>query len=164
MNPSLIILGPRKWRGMVISILRSPFIIGRGAGCTLRAASDRLRDRHCAFLHQDGKVFVKELRGSGDTFVDDQPVQGMLQVLDGQHLRVGPLVLEIRLPQDASETLPLPSIDDEAAALLLEATEDGWEDAPQHSQSGNPATPLAKALKRQHPHDTTKAAGNILNK
>jgi hypothetical protein len=167
MNPTLLIRSPRKWQGTVISVLRFPFTIGRGAGCTLRAASTKVGDRHCALLLQDGKVFVEELRGAGDTFIDDEPIQGTVEMFDRQRLRVGPLVLELRLPHDASETLPLPSVDDEAAALLLEdreATDDGWEDVPRHRETDNPATHPGKALTRPQAEDTTEAARNILNK
>src|SRR5262249_28082459 len=142
--------------------------------CTLRPTSRRIGERHCALILENNKLFVEDLHGALDTFVDDVPIQGKVELRNGQRLRVGPLSFEVQLPQDASETLPIPSADDEAAALLLEGRaptdEDSWSKAPQRISPRDPLedptdSPTSRAAPKQPTaEETTEAARQLLKK
>jgi predicted component of type VI protein secretion system len=170
MNPSLLVLSPGKWQGRVIPLLRSPFVIGRSEGCTLRPASPQIGERHCAVLLQEGKAYVQDLGEAGNTFLDDRAIQGTVEVRHGQRLRVGPLLFEVHLPQTANETAPPSLADEEAAALLLAGqtpTDDGWSITPPISRKPDdePATPAGKSPRATPTaEDTTAAAREILKK
>ncbi len=175
MKPNLLVLSTGKWQGKVISLLRSPFVIGRGLGCTLRPTSPQIGDRHCSLLLRDGKVFVENLHNPGATFVDDLPIKGIVEIHHGQRLRIGPLLFEVRL---ADETpAPLSSADEEAAALLLDGQaksdgDDGWTTvtpraAASYREELDPLAPSGPVGKEGRPapsEDTTDAARKILKK
>jgi predicted component of type VI protein secretion system len=125
----LLVLTPSKWQGKVVTLARSPFVIGRGARCHLRATSSRLGNRHCAIILRGAKAYLRDLHEAEDTFVDDRPVRGIVQICDGQRLRLGPLVFAVCLNQEAHEEVQ-PTlvksealIEEEAAAVLLAAEE-----------------------------------------
>jgi predicted component of type VI protein secretion system len=174
MNPSLVVLSSGKWQGKVIALSRSPFLIGRGDGCTLRPASPQVGERHCAIVLRDGKAFVQDLSELASTLIDDVAVEGTVEIHHGQQLRVGPLLFEIRLSQNAEKDSPSASADEEAAALLLEGREtnndDGWTSAsprpaPVSKDEDEDPGPLRKGPRAAPPTpDTREAARNILKK
>ncbi len=133
MKFSLIVRTPGKMEGKAIPITLSQFLIGRDKQCHLRPASPMISNRHCAVQVRGERAFVRDFESTNGTFVNDQPVKGELELHDGDKLRLGPMLFEIRLAKTAPAPKPAPApahkpadtADDEAMAALLLALPEG---------------------------------------
>lgn len=150
MKLSLMVMTPgNKMEGKAIPITLSQFVIGRDPQCQLRPASAVISKRHCAVLVRDGKVYVRDFDSTNGTFVNDHQIAGEVEVHDGDHLKIGPIVFGIKVeattpvnkptpappvkkptPVPQAATLPAPAkvggeSDDEIAAMLLSLQDDG---------------------------------------
>jgi predicted component of type VI protein secretion system len=137
MKLSLVVLAPEKMRGRVIPVSRSPFLIGRDPECYLRPSSSTVSLRHCAIRLREGRVSIEDLDSTNGTLVNERRIKGEIELLNGDRLTIGPLVLELRLQvgTPVTEATPLPptkssseASDDEAAAVLLST--DGQDNSP----------------------------------
>ncbi|HEY7326983.1 MAG TPA: FHA domain-containing protein [Gemmataceae bacterium] len=102
MKLSLVVLTPGPAQGKVLSINEMPFFIGRDGGCHLRPTSIHISKRHCALVRREDKAFVLDFDSINGTFVNDRQVKGGMELLNGDQLRVGPLVFAVHL-----ETVPV---------------------------------------------------------
>ncbi|MCS6851521.1 MAG: FHA domain-containing protein [Gemmataceae bacterium] len=138
-------------QGKVIPVKRSPFVIGRDSEAQLRLSSLAVSKRHCAVGVRNGKVYVKDLGSRNGTFVNDQAVTEEVEVHHGDRLRIGPLVVEVRL-EAGERARPVPtarpakpttpeSLEEEIGNLLLEETEGpAVEDAAEPAAASSDAT------------------------
>jgi predicted component of type VI protein secretion system len=101
-------------QGKAIPITTPQFVIGRDPQCQLRPASSAISKRHCALLVRGGRVFVRDFGSTNGTFVNDQLVQGEVEIHDGDRFKVGPLDFTVAL-----ETTPAAK---PAAAAAASAT------------------------------------------
>ncbi len=67
------------------------FVIGRGDGCHLKPKSDMVSRRHCALAVRDSKLFLEDFGSKNGTYVNDERVEGTIELKMGDHIRVGPL-------------------------------------------------------------------------
>src|SRR5947208_3492470 len=100
--------------GKVIPITLPQFVIGRDPQCQLRPASPAISKRHCAVLVRGGKVFVQDFGSTNGTFVNDEAVNGEVEVKDGDRFKAGPLEFTISLqitaaPKPAAKPVPQPA-------------------------------------------------------
>ena len=111
--------------------IRSPrFVIGRDPECQLRPASPMISRRHCALLTRDGKVFLEDFGSTNGTRVNDERVNGEVELRHEDRIKVDPLVFTVRIEADkpAPQKAPTPQTngapagteDDSIAAMLLE--------------------------------------------
>lgn len=136
MSLSLEILKPDRWRGKVVSVSCSPFVIGRDPDCHLRTTSRTVSQRQFAVHVREGRAFVQDLNTTNGTFVNGRQIKGEIEILAGDEIKVAPLVFRVRVEKDADDTVhsrptpppqtrrpksPADSIEDEAAAALLQA-------------------------------------------
>jgi len=56
--------------------------------------------RHCALLQRDGKVFVQDFGSTNGTSVNYQPIKGEVELHNGDKLKIGPLLFEVRILQE----------------------------------------------------------------
>jgi pSer/pThr/pTyr-binding forkhead associated (FHA) protein len=117
-----------KPEGLRIPIDRLPFLIGRDPLCHLRPASQFVSKHHCAIWSRDGQLMVRDLGSTNGTFLNDHPVTGEQQALNGDRLNIGPLLFDVcieGLPSVSQSTPPPPmkarnaDVEDAAAMLLL---------------------------------------------
>lgn len=163
-------------RGKQIPIRKLPFLIGRAPQCNLRPASPTISHRHCELFLDNGRLFVRDLKSTNGTLVNDERVDGEQELFDGDHIAIGPLRFfvraQIEIPVDAATPLPgaLPGMgEDEVAALLLEL--DAQENAASAALGKDttlemPAPLLEKPVPNQPPLVSTSqdAARGILAK
>jgi len=88
--------------GKAIPITTPQFVIGRDEQCQLRPASPAISKRHCALMVRGGQVFVRDFGSTNGTFVNDQLVQGEVELQDGDRLKVGPLDFTVGLERTAA--------------------------------------------------------------
>ena len=97
-----------KAKGREIPLPYTQFVIGRGASCHLRPHSDLVSKLHCAIARQPGgKVAVRDLKSRNCTYVNNQPIKGIVHVKNGDVLSVGPLQFQFLI---ISEELGAPVV------------------------------------------------------
>jgi predicted component of type VI protein secretion system len=167
---------PIKWQGTFIPVAHFPFLIGRDAGCHLRAHSQTVAGRQCALLVKHDRIFINEIGCNQATFVNEQQVHGELELHDQDRVKVGGLEFTIRCetdsPQLSRQSTPdskAASTEDAAADLLLamDKEEKSRPAAPASTSSpDDSAKMLPKETKSSQPElpDTAAAARDLLAK
>jgi pSer/pThr/pTyr-binding forkhead associated (FHA) protein len=107
--------------GKAIPINAPQFIIGRDPQCQLRPASPAISKRHCALMIRGDQVFVRDFGSTNGTFVNDQVVEGEVELHDQDLLRVGPL--EFRVELELSVIITKPASAKVPAAAAAAATQ-----------------------------------------
>jgi predicted component of type VI protein secretion system len=97
MKLSLVVQTPGPNLGKVLEIKLAQFVVGRDPQCHLRPASPMISKRHCAVLQREDKVFVRDFDSTNGTFVNDEQVKGQVELHDGDRLKMGPLLFEVKL-------------------------------------------------------------------
>jgi hypothetical protein len=105
MKVSLLVAVPGGMEGKEIPITLSEFLIGRDPDCHICPSSPRVGQRHCAFLIRNQRVYLRAFDTIAGTFINDRRVDGEAQLLDGDLLKIGPLLF--RLSIEASPDEPL---------------------------------------------------------
>ncbi len=85
--------------GTEIKIHGPECLIGRGDDCHLRTQSDAVSRRHCVIRAAENEVTIKDLGSRNGTFVNGEQVSQEAVLLDGDHLRVGPLEFQVTVEQ-----------------------------------------------------------------
>jgi predicted component of type VI protein secretion system len=88
---------PGKQLGKVLDIKLPQFLVGRDPQCHLRPASPLISKRHCALIQRDGKAYVRDFESTNGTLLNDQPVQGEIELHNDDQLKIGPLAFAVRL-------------------------------------------------------------------
>ena len=78
------------------------FVIGRAADCDLRIDSPIVSRRHCELIVEDDKVRVHDLESSNGTYVNKQPVAGIVELNDGDLLAVAMNVYKVEIQASGS--------------------------------------------------------------
>jgi|SRR5579871_2592594 len=150
MKLSIVVLTPGPTQGKAIPITLPQFIIGREAGCQLRPASILISKRHCALLRRDDKVFLRDFGSTNGTFVNDRQIKGEIELMDGDQLRVGPLLFAVRLETATSVDRPTP------LPGIKQTTQKAAPTAPAQSPTSEPET-------KQGPVEEEDAAALLLS-
>jgi predicted component of type VI protein secretion system len=124
MKLSLVVQTPGHNQGKVLEIKLSPFVVGRDPQCHLRPASSRISKRHCAVLQRDNKVFVRDFEGINGTFVNDEQVQSEVELHDGDRLRMGRLLFDVKIEVAAPVNRPVVSRKPAAKEMTPESSVD----------------------------------------
>jgi pSer/pThr/pTyr-binding forkhead associated (FHA) protein len=130
MKVSLTVAVPGDMEGKRIPVTLAEFLIGRDPQCHLCPGSPRVGIRHCAVLVRGNKVFLKNFDKITGTFVNDRRIDGEVQLLDGDWLKIGPLLFCLNIETAASPAHP----EDLAAQLLLVEGQDEAAPAPENNQ------------------------------
>ena len=101
MKLTLVVKAAGKQEGKVLPITLSQFVIGRDPQCHLRPASAMISKRHCALIQRDGKAFIRDFGSTNGSFVNEQPVKEEAELHDNDELKIGPLMFQVRIVQDA---------------------------------------------------------------
>src|SRR5262245_24005073 len=107
MKVSLVVMAAGAQAGKVLEIKVPQFLVGRDPECHLRPASPMISKKHCALIQKDGKLYLKDFGSTNGSFVNDQPVKNAVEVKNGDKLKIGPLLFEVRL--EASSTVAQPA-------------------------------------------------------
>jgi predicted component of type VI protein secretion system len=157
MKVSLTVAVPGDMEGQEIPISLGEFVIGRDPQCHLCPGSPRVAGRHCALLVRANKVFLKNFDRHTGTFVNDRRIDGEVQLLNGDWLKIGPLLFCVNI----EGAVPSQSVQHEdlaAELLLLESPDAQAKEAaevpevvePNSNQDGaNTSQPPAPAVR--HP-------------
>lgn len=97
MAVSLVFVNPGPEQGMVVSVTRSPFIIGRRPDAHLRTDNKKVSGHHCALVVARDGVFLRDLQSHNGTFLNGERVESSAALHDGDCIKVGPLALEVHM-------------------------------------------------------------------
>jgi pSer/pThr/pTyr-binding forkhead associated (FHA) protein len=173
MDVRLVVMSASQQQGRSIRIPRFPFVIGRDPQCQLRPRSVLVSRRHCVLVERGDNLFAEDLESSNGTFVNDHRILGSIQLLHGDRLKVGPLILEVRLhaglphgegplrPQQAAadfEDEPTTALGQSAAAEA--AGSDTPPNAPAPTIPTGPTQVDLNALPRLNSATAPPSAGN----
>jgi len=134
-----VLKGPSE--GKEITIPVSKFFIGRGEDCHLRPKSDAISRHHCAIIITDSQIAIRDFGSKNGTFVNDQRVENIAILNNGDKLVVGPLSFKLELDhslggtkqpkiqgvedvaqRSATRNLEVSSSDDDSIASWLETS------------------------------------------
>lgn len=90
--------------GKEISIPVAKFFIGRGEDCHLRPKSDAISRHHCAIIVSDSQVAIKDFGSKNGTFLNNERVENVAIINNGDQLVVGPLSFEVVLDHSLGGT------------------------------------------------------------
>ena len=82
----LVVLAGAK-TGAAVPIKKDRFIIGRGKDCTLRAGSEAISRNHCELLVTESGVTVRDMGSRNGTYVNDEKIEGVKTLSNGDKLR-----------------------------------------------------------------------------
>ncbi len=134
-----VLKGPSE--GKEIAIPVSKFFIGRGEDCHLRPKSDAISRHHCAIIITDSQIAIRDFGSKNGTFVNDQRVENIALLNNGDKVVVGPLSFKLVLDhslggtkqpkvqgvedvaqRSASRNLEVSTSDDDSIASWLETS------------------------------------------
>ena len=128
-----------KRKGMLISIHKSPFLIGRNGDCHLRAANPYVSHHHCELLAEDDKMIVRDCKSTNGTFINAQRVEDQVELHEGDSLKIGSLSFVVchedaqtDKPQAPEPVPPKPSsraVDEEVVGDILLKLDEEEEDS-----------------------------------
>lgn len=160
MKLTLTVTTPGSRQGHVIPVAGPSFTIGRDPECQLRPASDLVSRHHCVLRVSDHEVSVQDLGSRNGTFINGESIEWVMEIRDGDRLRVGPLEFEIGIEL----ATPGPLSDDEVAALLLSTdTSDPTPAIPSgETAPTTPVVPPVVTAATTNNDDASSAAGSLL--
>lgn len=120
-----LVVAKGKHAGQVIRVRGPHFIIGRHEECQLRVSNSTVSVHHCAILFRDDHIRVRDFCSTNGTFVNDEQVHDDRELHDGDHLRIGPLVVEVQIKHKAVIAAPAekPASDSDVAAIVVNELE-----------------------------------------
>jgi pSer/pThr/pTyr-binding forkhead associated (FHA) protein len=127
-----------KRKGGRTFVIRPPEgTIGRAHGNAVRIPSNDVSRKHCRLCIQDAIVTVEDLESLNGTFLNRERVVGVVEVLSGDALRVGPVTFEIQFeqPKDVpieDQDVDVELITDPAFEQTVEEESFGVELFPEH--------------------------------
>ncbi|MCC6126560.1 MAG: FHA domain-containing protein [Pirellulales bacterium] len=122
-----LIVASGKNRGKEISLPGRQFLIGRGEGCQLRPASERISRKHCAIIVAEGRTIVRDLGSTNGTTVNKERIAGDRELKNGDKLNVGGVLefeVQIAVEVSGKKSPKIHSIQEAAARTVEKAAAD----------------------------------------
>jgi pSer/pThr/pTyr-binding forkhead associated (FHA) protein len=89
-----------KPHGSFLDFPEGEFVVGRGPECHVRPNSELISRQHCLLRIHGRDVHVRDLGSTNGTLVNGKLVVEECVLANGDTLQLGPLVLELVLPQE----------------------------------------------------------------
>ena len=96
MKLTLVVIGGKQ-AGMEIPIAKQRILIGRSAQCQMRLGDGMVSGEHCVLLRDNGYFAIEDCGSATGTFVNGEYIQERRWLSHGDRIRIGALVLEVRL-------------------------------------------------------------------
>jgi pSer/pThr/pTyr-binding forkhead associated (FHA) protein len=150
MEVKLIVAGGKN-KGKEIPLPGRQFLIGRGEGCQLRPASERISRKHCAILVGEGKVVIRDLGSTNGTAVNQEKIAGDVELKNGDHVNVGGVLeftVQMTVELGGKKAPKVNSIQEAAARTVQKATNDDsditqWLDEADQGMTPSPLVDLS---------------------
>jgi pSer/pThr/pTyr-binding forkhead associated (FHA) protein len=136
-----------KNKGKEIPLSGQQFLIGRGEGCHLRPASERISRKHCVIIVSEGRVSVRDLKSTNGTIVNNERISAETELKNGDKINVGGVIefeIQFTVAVGGKKSPKVNSIQEAAARTVEKATSDDlditqWldDDAPKKPSSSS---------------------------
>lgn len=84
-------------------------LIGRSGDAAILIRSPEVSRRHARIVISSGRAIIEDLGSRNGTVVRGMPVQGQVQLQDGDEIRLGSIVLSFRASSRSGASMTLPS-------------------------------------------------------
>jgi pSer/pThr/pTyr-binding forkhead associated (FHA) protein len=111
--------------GKFVDIGKQKFLIGRADGCTLRLNHEAISRKHCLFVLHDDKVTLRDMGSRNGTYLNGERLKNEVQLATGDELRIGPLLFEVVVTDDAGKVQVPPGPDPEEHVVDGKASDSG---------------------------------------
>src|SRR4051794_25687224 len=88
-----------KPRGRTLTFGPGAYLFGRGQECHVRPDSEWVSRQHCLLTVARDTLVLKDLGSTNGTLVNGSRVIGVRSLIHGDTVQIGPLVLQVRLPE-----------------------------------------------------------------
>ena len=92
--------------GKLLPLSGYRMVIGRDESCDLRPNTDLVSRQHCVITVTDSQVMIKDLGSRNGTYVNGARIEGELGLKAGDHLKIGPVELEVAIDTKTKEKRP----------------------------------------------------------
>jgi len=114
-------------------ILDGETILGRHPGCTIQLDSNTVSRRHAQVTKVDENYFIQDLGSGNGTFVNGKQIEGKVQLVHDDRIKLGPILLRFQGEGSASVSpaikpmipRPQPVVDTSHEVDFVEETDDG---------------------------------------
>ena len=106
-------------RGRTLTFVPGRFLFGRGAECHVRPESDWVSRQHCLLTVTADSIHLKDLGSTNGTLVNGHRLMGELPLMHGDKIQLGPLVLQVQLPEHAAQLEALKQTEVPASEVTL---------------------------------------------
>jgi len=86
-------------RGRTLTFGPGEYLVGRGAECHIRPDSEWVSRQHCMFTVAAERILLKDLGSTNGTLVNGHRLIGERDIVHGDAIQIGPLVIQVRLPE-----------------------------------------------------------------
>lgn len=86
-------------RGRTLTFGPGEYLFGRGQECHVRPDSEWVSRQHCLLAISGDVITLKDLGSTNGTLVNGSRVIGVRDLVHGDTVQIGPLVLQVRLPE-----------------------------------------------------------------
>ncbi len=83
--------------GQEFPLTQAPVTIGRQPDCTVVLADPQVSRQHAAISYQAGRYIVQDMGSANGTYVNDRRVAAPQALRDGDQLRLGNTIFDVRL-------------------------------------------------------------------
>lgn len=140
-----LIVTSGKNRGKEIVLPGPQFLIGRGEGCHLRPASERISRKHCAIVVSEGRVTARDLKSTNGTAVNGERIADEKELKNGDIINVGGVIefeIQFTVAVGGKKGPKVNSIQEAAARTVQKAVSDDL-DITQWLDDESPKKPTA---------------------
>jgi len=113
--------------------------------------------RHCAILQREAKAFIRDFGSTNGTFVNNEPIKGEIELRNGDQLKIGPLLFEVRLEVSAPVNRPTPPPPTKPATKTIPAVKASTP-VPGNKAAAKPAAKEQPAKAASQPAESEKPA------
>jgi len=78
-------------------------VVGRERSCDIVVADKDVSRRHCLFQIDPPAVWLRDLDSTHGTLVNSEPGRGMVELHDGDAVRVGPMEIQVNVELSGCE-------------------------------------------------------------
>jgi len=92
---TLTLLKSGEARPATETLTEGAYIVGRGKTARIRLPFSDVSERHALIMVRNGKASVEDLKSANGTYVDGQPIEGIVPLSDDSIVQIGSTVLRI---------------------------------------------------------------------
>ena len=78
-----------------VPMIYDRMIIGKNPNCQILLEDSKISDQHAEIYIQDGRYFVRDLGSTNGTFVNGEPIYGIVELYSGYYVQMGDSTIQL---------------------------------------------------------------------